>query len=247
MLYAGYLTVPILRIAQVVQQYQDGIAGFNRFMDILELSPEPSGGKITLHGSALKGDIRFEDVSFKYHNEGDTVLKNIFLNINAGEYAAVVGPSGTGKTTLCSLIPRYYEVRSGIIYIDGKDAKDYTLESLRRNIGVVQQEVYLFAGTVMENIMYGKPGAREEEVISAAKKANAHDFISILPHGYNTFIGQRGVLLSGGQRQRISIARVFLKDPPILIFDEATSALDNESEEVIRRSFGELSLNRKLD
>jgi ATP-binding cassette subfamily B protein len=244
MLYAGYLTAPISRMAQAIERYQDGIAGFNRFMDIMEIAPEPAGGKITLHESSLKGDIRFEDVSFKYHDEGDTVLKNISLDIKAGEYIAVVGPSGAGKTTLCSLIPRYYEVRSGTIYIDGQDVKDYTIESLRRNIGVVQQDVYLFAGTAMENIMYGKPGASEEEIIAAAKKANAHDFISTLPKGYNTYIGQRGVLLSGGQKQRISIARVFLKNPPILIFDEATSALDNESEEVIRRSLRDLSLNR---
>jgi ATP-binding cassette subfamily B protein len=244
LLYAGYLTSPIPKLAWLIPQFQDGMAAFNRFMDIMDMGVEEDAGKITLSGQGLKGDIRFEGVSFQYQNESETVLNNLFLDIKAGEYIAVVGPSGAGKTTLCSLIPRYYEVKDGSVYLEGLSVKEYSLESLRRSIGIVQQDVYLFAGTVSENIAYGRPGASEGEIIAAAKKANAHEFITALPQGYHSFTGHRGVLLSGGQRQRISIARVFLKDPPILIFDEATSALDNDSEEVIRRSLADLSRDR---
>jgi ATP-binding cassette, subfamily B, bacterial len=191
-----------------------------------------------------KGEIEFQNVSFKYKEDYDHVLKNISLKINVGEYVALVGPSGAGKTTLCSLIPRFYEVSDGKILVDGHDIKSLKAKSLRKNIGLVQQDVYLFAGTVIENIRYGKPDATEEEIIMAAKQANAHDFIMTLPNGYATDIGQRGVKLSGGQKQRLSIARVFLKNPPILIFDEATSALDNESERAVQNSLERLIKNR---
>ena len=192
----------------------------------------------------VKGDIVFEDVSFKYKDGAHRVLRHINLEVPAGSYVALVGSSGGGKTTLCSLIPRFYDVTGGTIKIDGKDIRDVTLKSLRENIGIVQQDVYMFAGTIYDNISYGRPGATEEEIIEAAKLANAHDFIMSLPHGYATDIGQRGVKLSGGQKQRISIARVFLKNPPILIFDEATSALDNESENIVKESLERLAQNR---
>ncbi len=188
--------------------------------------------------------MEFKDVSFKYKEGYGHVLKNITLDIKAGEYVALVGASGVGKTTLCSLIPRFYEVNAGKILLDGLNIRDISLRSLRRNIGIVQQDVYLFAGTVADNIRYGKPDARLEEIIEAAKKANAHDFIMALPHGYATDIGQRGVKLSGGQKQRLSIARVFLKNPPVIIFDEATSALDNESEKAVQDSLEKLTDNR---
>ncbi|MBO4775283.1 MAG: ATP-binding cassette domain-containing protein, partial [Lachnospiraceae bacterium] len=192
----------------------------------------------------VKGNIRFDDVSFKYKDSAHRVLRHINLDVKAGSYVALVGSSGGGKTTLCSLIPRFYEVTNGSISIDGKDIRDVTLKSLRNNIGIVQQDVYLFAGTVYDNILYGKPDATREEVIEAAKLANAHEFIEGLPNGYDTDIGQRGVKLSGGQKQRLSIARVFLKNPPILIFDEATSALDNESENIVKESLEKLAANR---
>jgi ATP-binding cassette subfamily B protein len=192
----------------------------------------------------VEGRIVFDKVAFKYNDTASEVFRNISLTVEAGDYIALVGSSGVGKTTMCSLIPRFYEVSDGSITIDGKDIRDITIKSLRRNIGVVQQEVYLFAGTVMDNIRYGKPEATEKEVIEAAKNANAHDFISELPDGYNTYIGQRGIKLSGGQKQRLSIARVFLKNPPILIFDEATSSLDNESEKVVQDSLERLAKNR---
>ena len=192
----------------------------------------------------VKGDISFKNVSFNYSETGEKVLSNISFNVEAGEYIALVGPSGAGKSTLCSLIPRFYDVTSGIITIDNIDIKNVRLKSLRDSIGTVQQDVYLFTGTVADNIRYGKPSASAQEIIEAAKKANAHDFITNLPDGYDTDIGQRGVKLSGGQKQRISIARVFLKDPPILIFDEATSALDNSSERIVQDSLERLSENR---
>ena len=192
----------------------------------------------------VQGNIEFKNVSFKYKEDYDHVLKNISLNIKVGEYVALVGPSGVGKTTLCSLIPRFYEVSQGEILVDGKNISGLTLRSLRKNIGIVQQDVYLFAGTVLDNIRYGKLDASDEEIIAAAKKANAHDFIMALPNGYATDIGQRGVKLSGGQKQRLSIARVFLKDPPIIIFDEATSSLDNESEKAVQDSLEKLIVNR---
>jgi len=192
----------------------------------------------------VKGDICFEDVSFRYSNDKDSVLEHINLDVAAGEYVALVGSSGIGKSTLCSLIPRFYEVSGGRITVDGQDIRKLQLKSLRENIGIVQQDVYLFVGTVYDNIAYGRPGASREEVIRAAKCANAHEFIMELPNGYDTDIGQRGVKLSGGQKQRLSIARVFLKNPPILIFDEATSALDNESEKVVQESLEKLAANR---
>lgn len=192
----------------------------------------------------LQGNISFEDVSFHYASNKEQVLHNINLHVQEGEYVALVGPSGVGKTTLCSLIPRFYEVTEGVIRIDDIDIRKMKQAELRSQIGIVQQDVYLFAGTIMENIRYGKPDATDEEVVLAAKRANAHEFITAFPDGYDTDIGQRGVKLSGGQKQRLSIARVFLKNPPILIFDEATSALDNESEKVVQQSMEELAKNR---
>ncbi|MBQ3085679.1 MAG: ATP-binding cassette domain-containing protein, partial [Clostridia bacterium] len=192
----------------------------------------------------FRGEVAFEDVSFHYPEHEKTVLSKVSLSVRAGEYVALVGESGAGKSTLCSLIPRFYEVSDGSIKIDGKDIRSYTLKGLRDQIGMVQQDVYLFAGTVMENIRYGRPDASDAEIVEAAKQANAHEFIMSLPNGYDTDIGQRGIKLSGGQKQRLSIARVFLKNPPILIFDEATSALDNESERVVQESLEKLAKNR---
>ena len=191
-----------------------------------------------------KGDITFQNVSFQYEDTTEAVLSHINLHIKEGEYIALVGTSGVGKSTLCSLIPRFYEVTEGQILIDGRDVRNFTMRSLRNNIGIVQQDVYLFAGTVMDNIRYGRPDASDEEIVLAARNANAHEFIMNLPDGYDTYIGQRGIKLSGGQKQRLSIARVFLKNPPILIFDEATSALDNESEKVVQESLEKLANNR---
>ncbi len=213
-------------------------------MEIIEVEPEIQDSANAIELKDVQGNVEFKNVGFRYHENHSYVLKNISLDVKAGDYVALVGPSGVGKTTLCSLIPRFYEVSEGNVFLDGNDIKDICLSSLRRNVGVVQQDVYLFAGTVFENIRYGKPDARKEEIIEAAKKANAHDFIMELPDGYDTDIGQRGVKLSGGQKQRLSIARVFLKDPPILIFDEATSALDNESEKVVQDSLEFLAKNR---
>lgn len=192
----------------------------------------------------MRGDVKFEDVSFRYNDGVENVLNNVCLDVPAGKYVALVGSSGAGKSTLCSLIPRFYDVTEGTIRIDGIDIREISLKSLRKHIGVVQQDVYLFAGTIYENILYGKPDASREEVIEAAKSANAHEFIMSFPEGYETDIGQRGIKLSGGQKQRLSIARVFLKNPPILIFDEATSALDNESERVVQSSLEKLAKNR---
>jgi ATP-binding cassette subfamily B protein len=213
-------------------------------MEVLEIEPDIKDSPNATELTQTRGNVEFKNVSFKY-KEGQThVLKNISLNIKVGEYVALVGASGVGKTTLCSLIPRFYEVSKGEILIDGKNINNLSLRSLRRNIGIVQQDVYLFAGTVSDNIRYGKLNASQEEIIAAAKKANAHNFIMALPNGYATDIGQRGVKLSGGQKQRLSVARVFLKDPPIIIFDEATSALDNESEKAVKDSLEKLTLNR---
>lgn len=244
LLYVGILIEPIRRFANFTRLYQEGMAGFERFMEMLEVAPDVQD---TPHAKALtqvQGNIEFNAVSFKYKEGYDDVLKDVSLTINAGEYVAFVGASGVGKTTLCSLIPRFYEVSAGQILLDGQDIRDLRLHSLRQQIGIVQQDVYLFAGTVADNIRYGKLDACQEEIVTAAKLANAHDFIMALPQGYDTDIGQRGVKLSGGQKQRLSIARVFLKNPPILIFDEATSALDNESEQAIRRSLERLTNNR---
>ena len=207
------------------EQFQNGYSGYERFLEILSVEPEIADKPDAKELTDVKGAITFENVSFRYKDGVDEVLSGVNLSVRPGEYVALAGPSGVGKTTLCSLIPRFYEVTGGSIKIDGTDIKDVTLKSLRDHIGVVQQDVYLFMGTIKENIRYGKPDATDEEVIQAAKLANAHDFIMSFENGYDTDIGQRGVKLSGGQKQRLSIARVFLKNPPILIFDEATSAL----------------------
>lgn len=244
LLYVGILIEPIQRYVNVARWYQEGMTGFDRFMDIMEVEPEIQDAPNALAMSRARGEIEFHDVSFRYREDQDHVLENLCLRIDAGESVALVGPSGVGKTTLCSLIPRFYDVTSGQVLLDGVSVKHICLRSLRRNIGIVHQDVYLFAGTVAENIRYGKRDASRAEIISAARQANAHDFITALPNGYDTDIGQRGVKLSGGQKQRLSIARAFLKDPPILIFDEATSALDNESEKAVRTSLERLSEGR---
>ncbi len=244
LLYIGILIEPITRFGNFTRLYQEGITGFDRFMEVLELEPDIQDAVDAIDLTHVRGDVEFKDVSFKYREGYGHVLKDISLHIQVGEYVALVGVSGVGKTTICSLIPRFYEVNEGKILLDGKNIRDVSLRSLRRNIGIVQQDVYLFAGTVADNIRYGKLDASAEEIIAAAKKANAHDFIMELPDGYATDIGQRGVKLSGGQKQRLSIARVFLKNPPIIIFDEATSALDNESERAVQDSLERLTDNR---
>ncbi len=243
-LCVGLLIEPITRLVNFARLYQEGITGFNRFMEMLEIAPDIADLPNARALDSVQGHIEFHNVSFRYREGHNHVLNNISLSIRPGEYVALVGPSGVGKTTLCSLIPRFYEVTEGEIRIDGVNIRDVTLRSLRQQIGVVQQDVYLFAGTVADNIRYGKPDATRDEIIDAARKANAHPFIMALPHGYDTDIGQRGVKLSGGQKQRLSIARVFLKNPPVIIFDEATSALDNESERAVRESLEELTHNR---
>jgi ATP-binding cassette subfamily B protein len=244
LLYIGNFIDPILRFGEIAQQYQQGFTGFDRFMEILEIKPEIQDSPNAIELKHIRGTVEFKSVGFRYRDSHPHVLKNISLHVKSGDYVALVGSSGVGKTTLCSLLPRFYEVSEGQVCLDGINVKDVTLSSLRRSVGVVQQDVYLFAGTVFENIRYGKPGAAEAEVIAAAKRANAHDFILSLPDGYQTDIGQRGVKLSGGQKQRLSIARVFLKDPPVLIFDEATSSLDNESEKVVQESLERLARDR---
>jgi ATP-binding cassette subfamily B protein len=244
LLYINVFLEPIKKLINFGEQFQNGISGFDRFYEVLSIAPDIADTKNAVVLKHVQGDIEFNDVSFRYRENTTEVLSQINLRVEAGEYIALVGPSGVGKTTLCSLIPRFYEVSSGSITLDGRDIREIKLKSLRRNIGIVQQEVYLFAGTVMDNIRYGKPDASEEEIIAAAKNANAHDFIMELPDGYDTDIGQRGVKLSGGQKQRLSIARVFLKNPPVLIFDEATSALDNESEKVVQDSLETLARGR---
>ena len=244
LLYINTFTEPIRVIVDFTEQFQNGYTGFERFTEILNIEPDIKDKEGAVDLTDVKGDILFEDVSFKYKDGAHRVLRHINLDIEAGSYVALVGSSGGGKTTLCSLIPRFYDVTNGSIKIDGKDVRDIKLKSLRDHIGIVQQDVYLFAGTVIENISYGRPGATREEIIEAAKLANAHDFIMELPNGYDTDIGQRGIKLSGGQKQRLSIARVFLKNPPILIFDEATSALDNESENIVKESLEKLAKNR---
>jgi ATP-binding cassette, subfamily B, bacterial len=240
----GILVEPIQRFVNFARLYQEGLTGFNRFMEIMEIEPsiQDRVGAVALDD--VEGNIRFRDVCFRYREDYDYVLRDISLDVRAGEYVALVGPSGVGKTTLCSLIPRFYDVDDGAILLDGVDIRDVTLSSLRGNIGVVQQDVYLFAGSVADNIRYGKPDATREEIVEAAILAHAHEFIMALPQGYDTDIGQRGVKLSGGQKQRLSIARVFLKNPPIVIFDEATSALDNESEKAVQESLETLTDNR---
>lgn len=244
LLYIVILIEPIQRLGNFIRLYQEGITGFTRFMEVLEVEPDIKDAAEAIELTDVRGRIELRNVSFKYKEGYDHVLKNISLDIRVGEYVALVGPSGAGKTTLCSLIPRFYEVNAGEILIDGKNIRELKLSSLRKYIGLVQQDVYLFAGTVLDNIRYGNLDATEGEIIMAAKKANAHDFIISLPHGYSTDIGQRGVKLSGGQKQRLSIARVFLKNPPIIIFDEATSSLDNESEKAVQDALEKLIENR---
>lgn len=244
LLYINNFTEPVKKLVNSAEQFQNGYTGFERFLEILEIAPDITDEPDAVHVEHMKGAIEFENVGFHYEENKDKVLHNINLKVKAGDYMALVGPSGVGKTTLCSLIPRFYEVTKGAIRIDGTDIRHIKLEDLRNNIGIVQQDVYLFAGTIMDNIRYGKPNASDEEVVRAAKNANAHEFIMNFPEGYDTDIGQRGVKLSGGQKQRLSIAGVFLKNPPILIFDEATSALDNESEQVVQQSLENLSKNR---
>lgn len=244
LLYIQTLITSIRRIVEFNEQFQRGMSGVERFMEIMDepVDIHDPDNAVTLEN--VKGNIDFNDVSFKYSENGADILSHINIHVKEGESIAIVGPSGGGKTTLCNLIPRFYDAAGGSISIDGTDIKTLTLKSLRDNIGTVQQDVYLFSGTVYENIVYGKPGADRDEVIRAAKAAGAHEFISELADGYDTYVGERGLKLSGGQKQRISIARLFLKNPPILILDEATSALDNESELLVQQSLERLSKNR---
>ena len=244
LLYIGVFTDPIRTLVDFTEQFQNGYTGFERFQEIMSIEPDIKDAPDAIELEKVKGNITFDNVSFQYNDNKEMVLNKISMEVPAGSYMALVGSSGAGKTTLCSLIPRFYDVTEGRILIDGQDIRTVTQKSLRNQIGMVQQDVYLFAGTILENIRYGKPDATEEEVVEAAKNANAHDFIMSFPNGYQTDIGQRGIKLSGGQKQRLSIARVFLKNPPILIFDEATSALDNESEKVVQDSLEKLAKNR---
>ena len=244
LLYISNFTEPVKTLINFAEQFQNGMTGYERFLDIRAIEPEIKDSENAMELDKVQGRVSFENVSFKYEADLENVLSNVNLKVDKGEYVALVGSSGAGKTTLCSLIPRFYEVSEGSIKVDDIDIRDIKLKCLRQNIGVVQQDVYLFVGSVKENIRYGKPDATDEEIIEAAKSANAHEFIMGLPDGYDTYIGQRGVKLSGGQKQRLSIARVFLKNPPILIFDEATSALDNESEKVVQESLEKLAKNR---
>ena len=244
LLYINIFTEPVKTLIDFTEQFQNGYTGFERFMEIMNIEPDIKDRKNACELRDVKGDIEFDNVSFHYEDNEEQVLNHVNLSVKAGDYIALVGSSGAGKSTLCSLIPRFYDVSGGCIRLDGRDIRDIKLKSLRDHIGIVQQEVYLFAGTIYDNIRYGKNGATHEEVIEAAKRANAHEFIMSLPKGYETDIGQRGIKLSGGQKQRLSIARVFLKNPPILIFDEATSALDNESEKVVQDSLEVLAKDR---
>ncbi len=244
LMFVTTLLTSIRRIVEFAEQFQRGMTGIERFAEIVDHKPDILDREGATPIENVRGEIRFCDVSFSYSEENGDVLAHLDLDINAGENVALVGPSGGGKTTICSLIPRFYDIESGKITVDGRDIRDITLKSLRENIGIVQQDVYLFSGSVYENIAYGKPGASREEIYEAARLAGAEDFIKNLPDGYDTYVGERGVKLSGGQKQRISIARVFLKNPPILILDEATSALDNESERLVQKSLEKLAKGR---
>lgn len=244
LMFVTTLLTSIRRIVEFSEQFQLGMSGIERFSEIMDTQPDIVDAKGAVPLQNVRGEVEFADVSFHYESENQNVLTHLSLKVKAGESVALVGPSGGGKTTLCSLIPRFYEVSSGKILVDGKDIRDVTMRSLRDNIGVVQQDVYLFSGSVRENIAYGKESASDEEIVEAARLAGAHDFISSLPDGYDTYVGERGVKLSGGQKQRISIARLFLKNPPILILDEATSALDNESEKLVQESLEKLARGR---
>ena len=245
LLYANMLLASIRRIVEFAEQFQRGMTGIERFCELMDAPVEIADAPGAIELSGVLGDIKFDHVGFSYPDDSTTkVLSDIVLHVRPGEHVALVGPSGAGKTTLTNLIPRFYEVDRGRILIDGHDIREVTLHSLRSNIGIVQQDVYLFTGSVADNIEYGKPGASRQEIIAAAKQANAHDFIMELPEGYDTYIGERGVRLSGGQKQRLSIARVFLKNPPVIILDEATSALDNESERVVQSSLEKLAAGR---
>ena len=243
-LYIGIFISPIQILVELVEMMQKGLSGFRRFLDVMETESEIKNADNAAELTDVKGHVRYDHVSFHYSDDETPVLSDISIDIPAGKSIALVGPSGSGKTTICSLLPRFYDVTGGSITVDGKDIRGLTLKSLRSQIGMVQKDVYLFDGTIKDNIAYGKPGASDEEIIKAAKCASIHDFIMELPDKYDTYVGERGTRLSGGQKQRISIARVFLKNPPILILDEATSALDNESERWIQKSLEELSKNR---
>lgn len=245
-LYISTLTASIRTIINFTEQFQRGLTGLERFVEIMDTEPEITDAPDAIELKNVKGDIKFDNVSFNYPDNDKTVLANLNIHISPGENVALVGASGSGKTTICNLIPRFYDIVSGKITIDGEDIRGFTLSSLRQNIGIVQQDVYMFSGTVRDNIEYGKPGADFDEIRTAAIKAGADEFIMSLPEGYDTYIGERGVKLSGGQKQRLSIARVFLKNPPILILDEATSALDNESEKIIQKSLEQLSAGRTV-
>ena len=243
-LYIGVFLKPVDMLIDFTELLQKGYTGFVRFKEVIDIVPDIQDAPDAVELTGTKGEIVFDNVSFNYDDDNEKVLKNVSFSIESGKTVALVGPSGGGKTTICSLIPRFYDVTNGCITLDGRNIKDITQKSLRENIGIVQQDVYMFYGTIKENIAYGKAGATDEEIIEAAKKANIHDFIISLPDGYDTFVGERGTRLSGGQKQRISIARVFLKNPPVLILDEATSALDNESERYIQKSLEQLSKGR---
>lgn len=243
-LYIGIFISPIQILVELAEMIQKGFSGFRRFLDVMDTEPSIQDKPDAKDLTDVKGLVSYEDVSFCYDDDDTPVLQNVSFQIPAGRSIALVGPSGGGKTTICNLLPRFYDVTGGRITIDGKDVRGLTLKSLRNNIGIVQQDVYLFCGTIKENIAYGKPGASMDEIVDAAKRANIHDFVTSLPDGYDTYVGERGTRLSGGQKQRISIARVFLKNPPILILDEATSALDNESERHIQKSLEALAKNR---
>lgn len=243
-LYIGIFISPIQILVELVEMLQKGLSGFRRYLEVVETEPEIQDKEGAIDLENVKGDVCYDNVSFHYSDDNKTVLSQMSIHIPAGKSVALVGPSGGGKTTICSLLPRFYDVTAGKVTIDGKDVRDLTLKSLRNQIGMVQQDVYLFDGTIRENIAYGKPDATDEEIKEAARRANMDDFIMQLPEQYDTYVGEKGTRLSGGQKQRISIARVFLKNPPILILDEATSALDNESERYIQKSLEELAKNR---